>query len=148
MEQKQPQQEAVKTAIVILQYTVEPVILILLLAYANGWTSPYDASGKTLRYLAQPALNSVENVSSGATIKWKKVKGAAGYRIYRKKGSSAWQYVAAVSGENTKTYTDKKVKSKNGETYFYTVCAYNGNVKGTYHRTGKKIILSNCTCTE
>ena len=109
-------------------------------AYANGWTSPYDASGKTLRYLAQPALNSVENVSSGATIKWKKVKGAAGYRIYRKKGSSAWQYVAAVSGENTKTYTDKKVKSKNGETYFYTVCAYNGNDKGTYHRTGKKII--------
>ncbi len=32
------------------------------------------------------------------------------------------------------------MKSKNGETYFYTVCAYNGNDKGTYHRTGKKII--------
>lgn len=109
-------------------------------AYANGWTSPYNTSSKTLRYLAQPALSSVENVSSGVTVKWKKVKGAAGYRIYRKKGNGAWQYVASVSGENTKVYTDKKVKSKNGEVYSYTVCAYNGNDKGTYNATGKKII--------
>lgn len=109
-------------------------------AYANGWTSPYHTSGKTLRYLAQPALSKVENVSSGVTIKWEKVKGAAGYRIYRKKGSGSWQYVASVLGENTKVYTDKKVKSKNGEIYSYTVCAYNGNNKGTYHTTGKKII--------
>lgn len=34
-----------------------------------------------------------------------------------------------VPGENTKTYTDKKVKSKNGETYFYTVCAYKEMIK-------------------
>lgn len=109
-------------------------------AYANGWTSPYNTSGKQLRYLAQPILESVENVSSGVTIKWKKVKGATGYSIYRRKEKGAWQCVASVSGENKRNYTDKKVKSKNGEIYSYTVCAYNGIDKGLYHAAGKKII--------
>ncbi|MDO4308709.1 MAG: leucine-rich repeat protein [Eubacteriales bacterium] len=84
--------------------------------------------------LATPALSSISNGAGYVTIKWKSIKGAAGYYIYRKTGSDGWKKI----GKTSKTsYSDTSVKS--GTTYTYTVQAYYDNITGKYSSAGKKI---------
>lgn len=80
------------------------------------------------------ALSQVKISSAGSTledtikVKWKKVTGAATYKIYRatsEKGT--YKKIATVKsdGKDTQTYTDKKVTS--GKNYYYKVQAYAGD---------------------
>lgn len=85
-------------------------------------------------FLSAPKLSSVKNASSGAEVKWSKVTGAEGYKIYRKTGSGSYKYIGKTSKT---TYTDKTAKS--GKTYTYTVKAYKSKTDGAYNKTGLKL---------
>ena len=74
------------------------------------------------------------------TVKWKNVKGAAGYRVLRKEGNGKWQNVKDVSGAKKTSWSDKKAKT--GEKYTYTVRAYKKGKKAfsKYNKKGISVI--------
>ncbi len=66
-------------------------------------------------------------------LKWKAVKGASGYRIYRRADGSAWKPLGNVNGIKKVVYTDTKTTT--GVRYTYTVKAFK-KVKGKYSWSG------------
>lgn len=68
------------------------------------------------------------NKSNQPVIKWGKVDGATGYRVYRKTQTDT-KWVKATSTKKL-TFTDKKVKVKEGSTVQYKVRAYTKNNAG------------------
>ncbi|MCC8045061.1 MAG: leucine-rich repeat protein [Clostridiales bacterium] len=91
-----------------------------------------SASATVTMELAACKISSLTNTSSGITVKWKQVTGASGYIVYRKTASAkSYTRLAKLSGATTLSYTDTKVKSNNGTTYYYKVVAYSGSKKGT-----------------
>lgn len=98
--------------------------------------SSYDA-GKSLLRLSNPKVT-LQNDANGVIVKWGKINGAAGYDVYRKKGTGSWQKIAKINSGATVSYTDTAVKTNNNTEYSYTVRAINGSVQSQY--TSKKII--------
>ena len=85
---------------------------------------------KTTKFLGAVTVSSISNVSTGLQIKWSKVTGATGYKIYRKVGSNSFAYIKTVSGASTVSYID--TTAVNGTTYKYTVRAVYGSYLGSY----------------
>ena len=106
-------------------------------AYSNSTMSGYDATGKSIKYLAKPNLSGAINGVSGVTVKWEKVTGAEGYYVYRKSGSGNWKKIGSVSSGSTVSYSDKTASS--GTTYTYTVRAYSNSTMSGYDATGKSV---------
>ncbi|MCQ2492617.1 MAG: InlB B-repeat-containing protein [Lachnospiraceae bacterium] len=94
-----------------------------------GQSKTIEAAGtmKTLKKVT-PVLS---NAASGITIAWDKVTGASGYYVYRKDGSN-YTKIATVNKDDTLSFTDTSVKTKNGSAYTYAVCAYCGDNKSQY----------------
>ena len=69
-----------------------------------------------------PKLVSAELSGTNIVVKWKKVKNAEGYRVYRKTAGGKWSKIKTITKNSTVSYTDKKCK--NGTVYYYTVRAY------------------------
>ena len=80
------------------------------------YVSEYSAVGKAITYVAKPVLSSVENVSNGIKLTWRKVPGAVKYRVFRKVGKGAWTKLVDTTAL---TYLNKGVKA--GTQYAYTV---------------------------
>ncbi len=91
--------------------------------YSNTYWSSYNSTGISVNYLAAPSLNSASAASSGVTVRWSAVPGAAGYRVFRKSGSGSWAVVA--NNVTSTSYTDRSAES--GTSYTYTVRAYRGS---------------------
>ena len=80
--------------------------------------------------VATPARSSIKISGRNKIIfSWKQVKGAAGYRVYRKTGNSGWKTVKNIAGSKNITFTDTKVNT--GSRYTYTVKAYRKSGKNT-----------------
>ncbi|MCD8155691.1 MAG: serine hydrolase, partial [Clostridiales bacterium] len=105
----------------------------------TSYTSSYDSSGLSIRYLSAPVLSSVSNTTSGVSITWKAVTGAEKYRVYRKaSGASSWTRVKTTSSTSC---TDTSVKT--GTTYTYTVRCVNSAgtaFTSSFDSTGKSIL--------
>lgn len=87
------------------------------------------------------------NSDTQATVSWRKVERADGYRIYRRASMQNWQLVSDVLGNST-SYVDNKL-SPNTK-YVYTVRAYKscGNAKYlAAYIINNKIIQSNVVTT-
>ena len=86
-----------------------------------------SATSKTVygMYLPAPKFSAVATVSTGISLKWSKVTGAAGYYVYRKTGSGSYSRIATIKSGATVSYTDKTAKT--GVKYTYTLKAYNGS---------------------
>ncbi len=98
----------------------------------SGSTKSSASSAKSIVYM-KGTVSSLTNTSSGITVKWSKVSGATGYKIYRKSSSaSGYSLVKTITKASTTSYTDTKVKSNNGTTYTYYVQPYNSLSKGAY----------------
>ena len=74
------------------------------------------------------------------TVKWSKVKGASGYKIYRStKKSSGFKCVKTLKSGSTVKYVNKNLKK--GQSYYYKVKAYRAvdgkNVYGAYSSVKK-----------
>ena len=90
-------------------------------AAVNG--NPIDGADQSVEILrlAKPDFQ-VINLDEGIFVHWEPVEGAETYRVYRKApGASSW--TTLKTGLTSTAYTDDKAKS--GETYQYTVRAYN-----------------------
>ena len=88
-------------------------------------------------YLSTPELSSAKRTSSGIKVKWEKVKGAQGYKIYRKTSKNgSWKLINTTTNNQKFTYTDKKAES--GKTYYYSVQAYRNKTNSAYNKTGLK----------
>ncbi len=108
-----------------------------VVAKSGSSRSTYIADGLKMKRLARPQLDSVKSAKKGITFKWKEVKGASGYLVYRKTGSGDWEQIAKVTGATTTSYLDKTAKK--GKTYYYSVRAYSGSYKSAYNSKGLKI---------
>lgn len=76
----------------------------------------------------KPALTGVSTTASGTTVSWNAVKGAGGYAVYRRSGSSGW---TLIGSSTTTSYVDRS-KLTNGTTYYYTVRAHKGSWDTAY----------------
>lgn len=114
-------------------------------AVNKGIAGGYDKNGKSIKRLADTKVTSVTNVTSGITVKWSRVTGAAGYYVYRKASTGSWSRIAELKGASTLGYTDTKASA--GVTYIYTVRPYSGNVKGDWNSTGTLKRLADPTVT-
>ncbi len=99
-------------------------------AYGSKTLSGYNATGWVTKYLSTPEVVSAKSYSNGIEVKWKTVKGATEYGIYRKTGNGLWEFVTEVNGNKTTSYRDKTAQK--GVKYTYTVRAHNGNYKSWF----------------
>lgn len=79
--------------------------------------------------ISKPKLVSVtETTGAKVLIKWKKVREAKGYIVYRKTGKSGkYKKITTIKKNSTVTYTD--YKTKDNTIYYYSVKAVKGNKK-------------------
>ncbi|GHU60928.1 hypothetical protein FACS189445_1900 [Spirochaetia bacterium] len=88
-----------------------------------GWSAASTpVSGVTTALPVPSGLSATAQSSSGMTISWNAVSGAASYKVYRA-GSSAGPFTN-ISTSSTTTYTDTGLTA--GTTYWYKVSAVNG----------------------
>lgn len=92
-----------------------------LQAAGGAQTSGYSAAVKSV-FVKSASLTSISNSDTEVTLKWKKVSGISGYRIYRKtSGQNTWVYVKQVSSKST-SCTD--TKAVHGQLCTYQVRPY------------------------
>ena len=88
--------------------------------------------------VAAPKLVSAKaSGKSKIVFKWKAVKGASGYTVFRKEKGGKWKNVAEVKGAKKTSFSDTKVTT--GTQYTYSVKAFK-NTKGkkTFSSYNKK----------
>lgn len=91
--------------------------------------------------LSVPKISSLIASGKGITIKWKKVRNASGYEIYRKVGKGSWKKITAIKKSGTASYIDSKA-AEGGKTYSYKVRAYvksGGSISYSAWSKSKKI---------
>ena len=88
----------------------------------------YNATGITAKFLKAPALQKLTFDSSyKSLVKWEKVPGASGYKVYRKiADAKSWTLIATIKNGSTTYYNDACSKSS-GTKYTYTVRAFDSN---------------------
>lgn len=95
-------------------------------AKSSKWTgtaySKYGTSKKIATKLGQVTLKSVSAGKKCATVKWSKVSGATGYKVYRAKSQKGKYTCIRTVGNKVTSY--KNTKLTKGKTYYYKVRAY------------------------
>jgi hypothetical protein len=106
----------------IYYYIVRPEASNILGGFANYMK---------IQRLAQPVFSRA-NTATGINISWSAVKGAKGYKIYRKvNNQTGWTLIKTVSA-STLYYNDTAVTT--GNKYTYTVKAYSGSYNSSWHK--------------
>lgn len=82
-----------------------------------------------------PKITEAEALYSGNYLKWKSVKYADFYRVYRKQSGESFEKLEDVT---TLSYTDKTAEK--GEKYIYTVRAFDGECYSKYNKNGVDLI--------
>jgi hypothetical protein len=96
----------------------------------------YGSFGSAIKLKTAPAavssLTAKSSKKKQATLTWKKVKGAAGYQIYRSDKKNGTYTRIRYVADGSVSYTNSKLKS--GKTYYYKVraVAVDANGKRTY----------------
>ena len=117
---------------------------------AKKFTSGYNPTGKSVKYVATPKISKTEVTYDGVKLTWNKVAGAEKYRVYYK-DAEGWNKLADTTGNS---YLDKglvsrelsvKDSSVNGQ-YIYTVRCISSDGKkfqSSYDAKGSKANLGN-----
>ena len=117
---------------------------------AKKFTSGYNPTGKSVKYVATPKISKTEVTYDGVKLTWNKVAGAEKYRVYYK-DAEGWNKLADTTGNS---YLDKGLVSRelsikddsvNGQ-YIYTVRCISSNGKAFqsgYDTKGSKANLGN-----
>ncbi len=104
-------------------------------AYGSKALSGYVKSGWKIVFLKTPKISSIQSKSNGVNIKWNKITGASGYRVYRKYADEGWVCIAKITSGSKVTFIDKKAVK--GRTYYYTVRACKSSSMSTYYTNVK-----------
>lgn len=85
----------------------------------------YNATGISAKYLKTPALEKLTfDAYYKSLVRWEKVPGAAGYKVYRRIGNATgWVLIATITDGSTTYYNDGCSKLS-GVRYTYTVRAF------------------------
>lgn len=86
--------------------------------------------------LDTPVLKAAVNTVKGPKIAWKKVKGAAGYRVFVKNGEK-WKPLGDVKGN---TFVDKTAKNNTKYTYTVRCLNRNGDIISDFDKKGISIV--------
>ncbi|MBE6748477.1 MAG: hypothetical protein E7557_04510 [Ruminococcaceae bacterium] len=110
--------------------------------------SSYNKTGISTLYIETPALKKISIANNGdTTVTWGAVKGAKGYYVYKSVNGGSWTKIATIKNASTLSYKDTTAK-KSGETYTYTVRAFNGSYGSYYVTSGiSAMYLSTPTVT-
>ena len=106
-------------------------------ADGKSYTSAFDSTGKTIKYVAQPSINKVANTVNGVAIAWDKVPGAAKYKIVVKTATSGWKTLGYSTG-STYTWTG----AESGVTYTFGIRCVTSDGKtytSSFDSVGKSI---------
>ena len=96
--------------------------------------SDWDSEGCCVTTAQVTPEISVRSDYAKTTVSWKQIRGAEGYRIYRKPADSTkWKRIATLSGGETRRYIDKAASY--GVSYDYTIRGY--------RHDGDRILLTN-----
>ena len=120
------------------------LLVSVIMAVGTVTAVPFTASASELNApivsakssLATPKITKAESVNNGVKISWRRVNGAARYRVYYK-GSKGWTRLADTTST---AYTDKAVSS--GKNYTYTVRCLSADAKrftSGYDSKGKSV---------
>ncbi len=109
----------------------------------NGDVKSGIKNSSSILYLAQPTVK-IANASTGVKVKWNKITGATGYKVYRAEYANGkwtgWKSVKTIDKGSTVSWTDKSAKS--GVKYKYTVKAVNGKTASTYKSSSSLLFLA------
>ena len=82
--------------------------------------------------VSKVTIKKISTKSKKVTLKWKKVSGASGYKVYMATSKNGkYKKVATVANGNKLTYTKKGLKKK--KKYYFKVRAYTNFNTGTVH---------------
>lgn len=97
----------------------------------NGTVSSLESSVKAAYpYLTKPTIKKLTAGKKKITVKWNKITGATGYKVYRATSKNGkYTCVKTVKSGKTVTFTNKSLKK--GKKYYYKVRAYK-KVSGKY----------------
>ena len=84
-------------------------------------------------YLADPTLNTPSSTSKGIGLRWSKVAGAEGYKVYRRTTNGSYKLLTTEKGVSNVTYRD--TTAKKGTKYYYKVKAYKSKTYSAYSNT-------------
>ncbi len=93
----------------------------------------YNATGITAKFLKAPVLQKLTfDASYRALVKWEKVAGASGYKVYRKVADAkSWTLITTIKNGSTTYYNDASGKAS-GVKYTYTVRAFDSKNLHSY----------------
>ena len=111
---------------------------IVILMFAMTIVAAFDLETFAASTPGTVKITSAEATSpSSITLKWKKVSGASGYKVY-KVTKSGTKTITTLKGTSKRTYTIKNLKSPGK--YSYKVRAYKKSGKKTYYgKYSKKV---------
>ena len=87
----------------------------------NKFTSGYNSTGKSIKYVSAPKISKTEATYNSVTLNWDKVNGAEKYRVYRR-GEKGWSRLfdtTSTAFTDTNLYADTE--------YTYTVRCINSS---------------------
>lgn len=117
--------KAVGSAVITVSCQDQPEIFgkVTVFVTADGGSTKPPQQNITVS-VKKAALKYAKNTGRRtALLKWKKVKGASGYEIYRSVNKKKkWKRAAIIKKGSTTGWTQKKLKK--GRTYFYKIKAY------------------------
>ena len=87
----------------------------------NKFTSGYNSTGKSIKYVSAPKISRTEATYNSVTLNWDKVNGAEKYRVYRK-GEKGW---SRLFDTTSTTFTDTNLYAETA--YTYTVRCINSS---------------------
>lgn len=100
-------------------------------AAGNAFTSSFDKTGYTTKYVDMPKITRMEGVESGVKLTWNANTAVPLYYVYRK-DAGKWVKIAETT-DSTYVDTDATV----GNTYEYTLrCVSDGKFISTYNTKG------------
>ncbi len=104
-------------------------------SYTKSAFGTFYGNYKTIETATKPATPKVSATSteSSISLKWNKVSGADGYRVYYKTGSSGWKTAVSSTTATSKTFNTTK-------NYIFAVRAYINTASGTIWSGYKEII--------
>lgn len=108
----------------------------------NGDDLSSNKHSVSILRLAQPTLKLL-NIYEGVSVKWEPVDGAKTYRVYRMTPEGTWKLLK--SGLTALSYTD--TTAEYGQTYSYSVRAYNGGFMSYYHSSKNILRIEQPTLT-
>ena len=85
----------------------------------------YEINDKAYPLYGKDIKLKVTKTKKANNLKWNKIKGASGYRIYRStKKNGTYKLIKTVKDGKKTTYVNKKSKKNKNKKYYYKVAAY------------------------